>query len=78
MVLYSILPPETIFGPEPREPLPCEFVLDQGPARIVARVHEGRVVVERVASTDPRHFLDARYQPGADAPALPAAPPLWG
>ncbi len=78
MVIYSILPPETIFGQEPSGSVTHEYALDRRGARILARLQDGMVIIERVSSTDPRHFLDPQCQPGAAVPPLPPAPPLWG
>ncbi len=78
VVIYSILPPEAIFGTEAAGPPPREFAVGGGGARILVQVRDGVAVVQRVASTDPRHFLEPHFQPGVAAPELPPAPPLWG
>lgn len=64
-MLFSIIPPETVFH-EARGEEPVWEEVDLGGTRLVLVQHvgAGRVVVVRVISTEPRDFLDPALQPG--------------
>ena len=67
-VLYTIVPIEIIHsddeGEEGEAPGPEQMVEVEGVPLLVRYDGQG-AVVSRVLSTDPRHFLDPRWQPGA-------------
>lgn len=62
---YTPLPFEVVWGPlqEAVSP-PLELVLVGAVPLLVRRAEDGSRRVERLLSTDPRHYLDDRYQPG--------------
>lgn len=64
-MLFSIIPPETVFHAAGGE-APVWEEVDLGGARrvLVQHVGAGRVVVVRVISTEPRDYLDPALQPG--------------
>jgi len=65
-VLYSIMPPEDVlFDIAPRGAM-VEAPLGDGAGTLLLRVGaDGRLVVDRLLSTDPRRYLDRRLAPGA-------------
>lgn len=65
-LLYTIVPPEAIFGPDEAsegEVATVELMID-GVSVMVEPLGPGRGKVQRLLSTDPRHYLDQRWQPG--------------
>jgi hypothetical protein len=63
-MLHSVMPPEVIWWPA--EPVDGPEVVAEGPRRIwLGRDARGRRVVARLASTEPRDYLDPRLQPGS-------------
>ena len=68
-MLWSIMDPEAVFAAPP-EPVPAllDVPLPVPGARLLCRGDgRGGAVVERLFATDPRLYLDPRYQPGAAA-----------
>ncbi len=66
-VLYTIVPMEVIYGEDEEEETeaPEHLVEVDGVPLLVRPDGRGGSVVSRLLSTDPRHFLDPRWQPGA-------------
>lgn len=65
-MLYSIIPPEVVLRPAdgPAAVL-WEEVEASGARRLILRRDaDGRVVIERIISTEPRDYLDPALQPG--------------
>ncbi len=66
-VLYTIVPPETIFGPaedyDQGKLNTIEMVID-GVTVMVEPLGPGRGKAQRLLSTNPQHYLDRRWQPG--------------
>ena len=65
-MLFTIMDADTVLGPDPAAAPPAALVLpldDRGAVVLVQREH-GRLVVQRVVSTDPAHYLDPRLAPG--------------
>ena len=69
MFLYTIMPAEIIFGEtddEEHESEPEDQEIDLGGVRLLVRLDgAGGGTVTRLLSTDPRDFLDRRWQPGS-------------
>jgi len=66
MMSYTPLPFEDVWGPLQEDvSSPMELVETGEVTLLVRRQPDGSRRVERLLSTDPRHFLDARFQPGA-------------
>ncbi len=67
-VLYTIVPPEIIYGDDEGEegdaPAPEQLVEMGGVPLLVRPDGRGGNVVSRLLSTNPRDFLDPRWQPG--------------
>jgi hypothetical protein len=62
---YTPLPFEDVWGPLQEEVSPpLELVVVGEISLLVRRAADGSQRVERLLSTDPRHYLDGRYQPG--------------
>jgi len=67
MVLYTPIPMEQIFGEEEveDEKKKKRRTIDIGGAFLeVAQVNEEEYEIVRLISSNPSHFLDARFQPG--------------
>lgn len=65
MLIYSVVPPEVVFGQDGASPPVWEEVELAGGGRVILRREPGgRAVVERVISTEPRDYLDPTLQPG--------------
>lgn len=66
-VLYTIVPPEAIFGPDESadgdKGTAAEMIID-GVSIIVEPLGPGRGRVQRIISTNPQNYLDRRWQPG--------------
>ncbi|MGC8489150.1 MAG: YlzJ-like family protein [Clostridia bacterium] len=63
---YTPLPFEDVWGPlQERALAPLELVDAGDLMLLVRREADGSRRVERILSTNPRHFMDDRYQPGA-------------
>lgn len=61
--------PEAVFAPPPEAPGTLwDMALPAAGARLLCRGDgRGGAVVERLLATDPRLYLDPRYQPGTAA-----------
>lgn len=71
-MLYSIVPPEVILD-DSAVPPPELREVDLAPgARLLLRRSPAGDCVERVISTDPRHYLRPEFRPGQ--PYLPGRP----
>jgi hypothetical protein len=68
-LLYSILPPEVVFQEDPDGATAArglrEVVLGASGVRLLLRRTPTGECVERVISSDPRHFLHPDLQPGS-------------
>jgi len=64
VILYTTVPYELIFPPEEEDFVRQKTILYQGVPLIVEQTDSQTLQVVRVLSTDPQHFLDARYLPG--------------
>lgn len=65
MIIYTPVPPEVLWYEEEREEIELIEGLVQG-IPVQLKVFQGKnVVVERVLSTDPAHFLHSSCQPGS-------------
>jgi hypothetical protein len=62
MILYTPLALEDIFPPSPNEPAVIAVTL-AGRLCLARQEADGRWVIERLLSTDPADYLDARFQP---------------
>ncbi len=66
-MIYSILPPEVVLA-DPAETVPPSETVPLGPGSsavlLVRRRPGGGATIQRVVSTDPRHFLDPALAPG--------------
>lgn len=65
MILYTMMPQELIFPQENESINNQQLVSYQGVSLIVEAVDQQNVQVIRVLSSDPQHFLDERFCPGA-------------
>lgn len=64
MIIYSPLPPEIIWHDSEQAKFEiAERVIDNVPVQVMI-TGDHQVRIERILSTDPRHFLDLPYQPG--------------
>jgi hypothetical protein len=65
MIIYTPVPPEVLWYEEEREEIQIVEGIVQG-IPVQMKVFEGKnvVVVERILSTDPAHFLHSSCQPG--------------
>lgn len=63
MILYTIMPPEWVWSP-PGEAEATEVVAQGTRQVVLARGTDGSRRVARLISTEPRDFLDPRWQPG--------------
>jgi hypothetical protein len=63
MILHTVMPPELVWSPQ-AEAEPQETVVDGPRQVVVARGRDGVRRVCRLISTEPRDFLDPRWQPG--------------
>ncbi len=69
MLLYTVMPLETIFA-EPEEEragvAAAEQMMEIGGVPVMIRADgAGGAVITRLLSTDPQHYLDPQWQPGA-------------
>lgn len=68
-ILYTIVPMAIIFGEEEEERAGgrAEVDVEAGPGRFLTIGDDGRggSVITRLHSTDPRDYLDRRWQPGS-------------
>lgn len=67
MMIYSVVPPEVILSDIDGEPHATDAVplAHGGTAVVLVRRLPGHgTVIERVISTDPRHYLDPTLAPG--------------
>lgn len=65
MILYTMMPQELIFPSENESMTNQQIVSYQGVSLIVEHIDQQNVQVIRVLSSDPQHFLDGRFCPGA-------------
>ncbi|MGE5528903.1 MAG: YlzJ-like family protein [Patescibacteria group bacterium] len=67
-LLYTIVPPEIIFGEdgdEAENSVPPAEIVTYGRVRLLVRADgAGGATVVGIVSTDPRDYLDHRWQPG--------------
>ncbi|MGE5578837.1 MAG: YlzJ-like family protein [Bacillota bacterium] len=63
MVLYSIYPPEVVLG-QVENPEPRFFTVELDGRTLVLEMKDGRAQIVRLLSTNPRDYLDSRWQPG--------------
>lgn len=71
MLIYSVVPPEIVLTDVEGRPAATDAVpLTAGGAALVLvrRLAGQGAVIERVVSTDPRHFLDPSLTPGQPWP----------
>lgn len=64
MILYTVVPPETIFSSEDDEKTNGEMVVAIHNFQLVVRPKEDKWEVVRLLSTDPNDYLNDQYQPG--------------
>ena len=65
-MLYTPLPPEDIWRqPTDQEALDARWQGVGGRLFLVATGPDGEPRIQRLFSTDPRDYLDPRYQPGS-------------
>lgn len=64
-LLYTIVPLDVVFAGEDEEEW-NERILEMGALRVCVKPDGmGGGTVTRLLSTDPRHYLDPRWQPGS-------------
>ena len=74
MMIYSVIPPDLILSDADGAPSAIDTVpLATGALVCVRRLPGQCAVIERVVSTDPRHYLDPNLAPGH--PWVQAPPP---
>ncbi|PTX58642.1 YlzJ-like protein [Melghirimyces profundicolus] len=64
MIHYSVIPAEFAWVDPSQEPETREVEVE-GVSMLVEMTGSGEGRIVRLFSTDPRHYLDSRYQPGA-------------
>jgi hypothetical protein len=64
-MLYTIIPYEVIF--EKRDDIPTNYIeLKMGNKQlVVAKLSNGNYLIQRMYSTNPFDYLDAKYSPGS-------------
>lgn len=66
MILYTVMPIETVLeGLQPEDRRTFRDVPVGGVRLLVEEMSPGSGRIVRLLSTDPRDFLDPRYQPGS-------------
>jgi hypothetical protein len=65
MILYTMMPNELIFPPESPMEEKTSLINYQGIPLLVEKTEGLDYRIIRVFSTDPQHFLDERFSPGA-------------
>ncbi|MED1469510.1 YlzJ-like family protein [Bacillus salipaludis] len=65
MILYTMMPQELIFPSETEAFSKQQMINYQGVPLLVDMMDPQNVQVIRVLSSDPQHFLDDRFCPGA-------------
>jgi hypothetical protein len=65
MILYTMMPQELIYPYDENEFKNSMSITYDGVPLMVQRTAENDYRVVRVLSSDPKHFLDSRYSPGA-------------
>lgn len=65
MILYTMMPDELIFPYEQAAFAKQQTIVYNGVPLIVEQVDMQTLQVIRLLSSDPQHFLDVRYAPGA-------------
>ncbi|WP_019152730.1 YlzJ-like family protein [Robertmurraya massiliosenegalensis] len=65
MILYTMMPQELIFPSDENEFARQIQVLRDGIPLIVEETEDNKYRVVRNLSSDPNHYLDQRYTPGA-------------
>lgn len=65
MILYTTMPQELIYEQEYDSLSSHIMVEDNGVPLLVSEVSNGEYEVVRILSSNPQHFLDTRYNPGA-------------
>lgn len=72
MLYYTIVPPESLFAEEAEQGERRLLEVRRGGATmLVAPTARGNGRIERLISTDPHHYLDPAFQPGAEVSILP-------
>ena len=77
MLIYSVVPPEVILSETDGQPTATDAVplAAGGSAVLLLRRPAGQpAVIERVVSTDPRHYLDPTLAPGQPWAGAPPRP----
>ncbi|MGE5598444.1 MAG: YlzJ-like family protein [Bacteroidota bacterium] len=65
MFLYTVIPAEIIFASDEEGEVAEERLVEKDGVRFLARRDgTGGMVLSRLLSTDPRDFLDRRWEPG--------------
>lgn len=64
MVLYSIYPPEVVLT-QAESSEPRYFTVELDGRAFVLEMKDGRAQIVRLLSTNPRDYLNSRWQPGA-------------
>ncbi|AKO93787.1 MULTISPECIES: YlzJ-like family protein [Priestia] len=70
MIHYTMLPNELIFGGENSTLATQQMINVNGCPLVVSKNANSDYEVVRNLSTDPSHYLDSRYTPGAIIPTL--------
>ncbi|OIK11090.1 ribonuclease [Bacillus sp. MUM 116] len=65
MILYTMMPNELIFPSDTEAFSKQQMITYQGVPLLVDVTDQQNVQVVRVLSSDPQHFLDERFCPGA-------------
>ncbi|MDF1510439.1 YlzJ-like family protein [Robertmurraya sp. DFI.2.37] len=65
MILYTMMPQELVFPSDNNEFGKQKHIMHEGIPLIVEETGEQRYRVVRNLSSEPNHFLDQRFSPGA-------------
>lgn len=63
-MLYTTMPFEAVFPPDPVDPAYLELLID-GRLCLIRQCPDGTRRLERLLSTNPQDYLDARYNPNS-------------
>jgi hypothetical protein len=65
VILYSIVPPEIVFGNMDSSNSTLKEIYYQGEKILVMPIENNKYKIDRVISTSPQAFLDPKLQPGS-------------
>jgi hypothetical protein len=65
MILYTMMPQELIYPPETDAFTKQQTITYQGVPLLVEAVDQQNFQIIRILSSDPQHFIDDRFCPGA-------------